>query len=198
MTDLDRRKPDAGDAQLAFTLDNYRELVKRPLLALPVALRRDVLDVWACHKHLSGLESALPIAGALAVWMRRYGLTIDDAADSLVAMTSPERMGGFRFASDLMTELAKAVSAKIAYRKTLAEQQERLCGRRAGRGGSSTDRDAEATSTSTPDRHFADRLNHQRERNDDATSATDREHPDRPERRLRRPRHRPGACHHQP
>ena len=125
MTDLDRRKPDAGDAQLAFTLDNYRELVKRPLLALPVALRRDVLDVWACHKHLSGLESALPIAGALAVWMRRYGLTIDDAADSLVAMTSPERMGGFRFASDLMTELAKAVSAKIAYRKTLAEQQER-------------------------------------------------------------------------
>jgi hypothetical protein len=124
-SDIERRKPDKDDAQLAMSMVNYRELLKKPLLALPLEVRQAALCAWAIHRHLPGMESAMSISGAVAVWISQYDLHPDDANAALRAMTAPSKMGTHKFASDLMTDLAAEVSEHIKRRKIIREQEER-------------------------------------------------------------------------
>lgn len=111
-------------------LDKLREAVTaNPLVAAPSALQPGIWRLWACHQHL--IPTPLPIAGSLGVWVREHGLHEDDAAAILSRLMHPAKMGSFRFASDLMTELATQATAAIERRKNEAENAAR-------RGGQST------------------------------------------------------------
>lgn len=121
MTELDR----VESTQLSLVMANYKALVKKPLLALPEACRPDALVLWTMHRHLVGMESAMAISAAVSVWIQRNGLSEEDASDAMRALVSPERMGGFKFASDLMTALAAEVTERIRRRRTEREQEER-------------------------------------------------------------------------
>jgi hypothetical protein len=116
---------EADGELLAFTLPNWSALLQHPLRALPPTVRPDAFRLWLCHRHLSGLESASSIAFAVAVWMHQDGLTEQDAAASLSSLLRPERMGSFRFASDLLTALAKEVTERIHRRKIERDMLER-------------------------------------------------------------------------
>lgn len=122
-TALDRIDDDA--AELALTIPNHAALLQHPLRALPLAVRPDAWRVWICHRHLSGLDSPMAIAGAVKVWMANDGLIEEDAAAALKSLLSPMRMGSFKFASDLMTALAKEVDEAIRRRRIDRETEER-------------------------------------------------------------------------
>jgi len=109
--------------QLAVTPTTIRELLRRPLLALPPELRPEALLLWSTHKHLKGMESPLSLTAALAVWIERFGLRIDDAKRILGDMLAPASMAGASYTSDLMTTLAAAVDQQIKLRQKQAEQQ---------------------------------------------------------------------------
>jgi hypothetical protein len=102
-----------------------KALVRNPLRAAPQGLQQPIWRLWACHRHLTGLESPLSLAAMFGVWCREYGLTEDDAAAILAGCLSPERMGQFKFASDLITHLAGAAAVAIRRRKVEAEQAAR-------------------------------------------------------------------------
>lgn len=119
MTDL---KPlDAAD-QLALVPGQFKAVLAKPLRLLPAEVRPAALRVWACHRHLAGLESPLPLAALLAVWIGEYGLTADDASDVLGRMLDPECVGRHKFASDLTTTLATEVSQTLKRRRQAVEQ----------------------------------------------------------------------------
>lgn len=86
-------------------------LEKEPLKAAPARLRHSVWRVWVIHSHL--MPTPLPLAAAVGMWVREYGLTEDDAAAVLDTMLSPTAIGQHRFAADLMTALATAAAAAI-------------------------------------------------------------------------------------
>ena len=111
--------------QLAVTPATIQELVKRPLLALPVELRAEALMVWATHKHLKGMESPLSLTAALSVWVERFGLAVGDAKGILAAMLAPGEMAKAGFTSDFMTGLAARVDAVLKQRTREGDDERR-------------------------------------------------------------------------
>lgn len=105
----------APNGGMSLTPENFRELLKRPLLALPAEVRPAALIAWSVHQHL--FPSALPIAGAVSVWINEFGLLPDEANTILRKLTCPGVMGEFRFAGELMTFLATAAKNVIERRK---------------------------------------------------------------------------------
>lgn len=103
--------------QLAVTADTIRELLKRPLLALPPELRAEALLVWSTHKHLKGMESPLSLTAAIAVWIERFGLRVDDAKQILADMLAPGAMAKAGYTSDFMTGIAAMVDERIKARR---------------------------------------------------------------------------------
>ena len=102
--------------QLAVSPETIRELVKRPLLALPAELRAEALLVWATHKHLKGMESPLSLTSALSIWVDRFGLRVADAKEILAGMLAPGEMAKAGFTSDFMTNLAARVDGVVKHR----------------------------------------------------------------------------------
>jgi hypothetical protein len=94
-----------------------------PLNAAPSALRPAVWRLWTLTAHL--FPNPLPLAAAVGLWVRDYGLTEDDATAILAGFTSPARQCEFRFASDLMTALATEAGRAIHKRKREAEAKAR-------------------------------------------------------------------------
>lgn len=90
-----------------------KALMDAPLNVAPSALRPAIWRVWQVHQHL--FPSPLPIAAAVGVWVRDHGLSEADAQAILTAMLSPEMMGNFRYASDLMTTLAVGAGHRIRH-----------------------------------------------------------------------------------
>lgn len=116
-----------SDDNRSVALDVIREAVaKNPLAAAPAALQAPIWRVWTCHQHL--FPTPLPVAGAVGVWVREFGLREDDAASILARLLHPSQMGEFRFASDLMTRLAAEASAAIDRRRN----EDEVSARRAG------------------------------------------------------------------
>ena len=111
--------------ELELALVHAKEAVKRPLSIVPQAVRPYVFRLWMCHRHLSGLETELPITGPLAVWIQRYCLTHQDAVEILESMLAPDVVAGFKFASDLTTLLAQRVAERLKHRKAERETAER-------------------------------------------------------------------------
>jgi hypothetical protein len=102
-------KPKSSDA-LALTADNYAKLAENPLLAVPPTLRPPVFRTWGLYRHLTGLETAAPIAFAVAVWVGEFNIDHEVIRKALRELTHPERMRSIRFASDLTATLAELVT----------------------------------------------------------------------------------------
>jgi hypothetical protein len=111
-------------AQLALVPEMFKEVLKKPLRLLPPAVRPAALEVWACHRHLKGLESPLPLAGMLWVWIERFDLRPGDATAVLQRMLHPEQVGQHKFASDLTSALAAEVANVLRRQKSEAAQAE--------------------------------------------------------------------------
>lgn len=109
--------------QLKLAMVDYDQVVKTPLRLLPPPLQPPALRLWACHRHLAGMESALSLAGMLSVWISEFGLSVDDAQTVLVGMLDPRKMQHFRFASDLTSSLAAEASRVIEQRKKEAKAE---------------------------------------------------------------------------
>ena len=95
--------------------ETRKELTKRPLASAPKELQHVVWRVWTCHQHL--FSSPMPIAAATGIWVREFGLQIEDAREILNAFLSPARMASFKYHSDLMTEYAAMAKDAIERRK---------------------------------------------------------------------------------
>lgn len=119
MSDL-ARLPTA--AQLALVPEQFKAVLAKPLRLLPPAVRPAALRVWACHRHLAGLESPLSLASLVSVWIGEHGLTPDDATEVLDRMLDPECVGRHKFASDLTTALAGEVAAVLKRRRQIEQQ----------------------------------------------------------------------------
>lgn len=111
----------AAEGRLALSMKDYKEVLKRPLLALPPEVRPAALQAWTFFKHLKGLETALPIAAWFSVWIDRFGLRIDDANEILGKMLHPGRCQSFQFANDLQTALASEVNQTLGRREREAD-----------------------------------------------------------------------------
>lgn len=114
----DERKP------VPVRADTIKLLIERPLLALPAEIRPAALLLWTLHKHLKGLESPLPIATAVGLWVSDYGLSVADAVEILRDMCSPAAMAKAEFTSDLITTLALRTHNRLRDRRIEAERAE--------------------------------------------------------------------------
>lgn len=121
----DNKLAPARPAQLRVIPEHYRELIKKPLRALPASVQPAALRLWTMHRHLAGLESPLSIASALSVWIEFHGLEPSDAIKVLDLLTAPGRMASHKFASDLMTAISAEVSTAITRRQQQREAAER-------------------------------------------------------------------------
>jgi hypothetical protein len=110
--------------QLGIGVDTLAGLARKPWLALPAAARPDYARLWSMVSHLFP-EGGLPITAALAVWIESHGLAAEDAALVLRMLTSPGRVGGFKFGSDLTAALAALAAEAIRRRRDQAEADER-------------------------------------------------------------------------
>ncbi len=115
----------ANSPPLAIDMQTCRMVLKKPLLSLPAVLRPAMLQVWLTHKYLPGMESAVPMSCALAVWISEHGLLVEDALTILQGLVAPSAMRQHMFASQIMTELAAEADKYIKHRANLAEQQRR-------------------------------------------------------------------------
>ncbi|QEL14037.1 hypothetical protein [Limnoglobus roseus] len=111
-------------ARLSLSMQDYRDLVKRPLLALPPEARTAALNLWVCNQHLKGLESAMPLTARFSVWIDRHGLAVDDAITVMNSMLSPTNMQCFEFSGQLMTKLAAEVAMILDRRRKEKERAE--------------------------------------------------------------------------
>lgn len=117
-----------GNGQIMLNLEGFRAAMKKPLRLLPESVRPAALQVWTCNRHLAGLESPLPLAARMSVWIERHGLQADDAADCLNELLAPDSAAKHRFASDLLCELARLANARILRRRSEAEVLKRRQG----------------------------------------------------------------------
>jgi hypothetical protein len=102
-----------------------KAVMKTPSLLVPPAVRPALFECWACHRHLTGLDTALPLAALVGTWIGRYGLTEADAADLLQTVQHPDHAAKHKFASDLTSTLAGLVSARLKQRREESATEER-------------------------------------------------------------------------
>ncbi len=107
---------DPSRDRLALTAA-VEELLGRPLLLVPASVRPPAYTLWVCNRHLKDFESSLPITALLSVWIDRYRLAETDAVEILDDMISPAATAKYRFTSDLTTDLAERVEAKLKQRR---------------------------------------------------------------------------------
>ncbi len=115
----------AADGQLALSLANYGEIVKRPLALVPEPLRKPLLTVHFLTRHLKGLENPLPLATLLTVAMEREGLTLVDAGKILDSMSLSSAVATYEFPANVMTLLSRRIAEAVASNKAIREQQRR-------------------------------------------------------------------------
>lgn len=111
---LATRKP---SAELALTAANMKSLIANPSNMVPPEVRPALLECWATHRHLAGMETAFAIAAPMSVWINRHGLHSDDATAVLLEMQRPENYAKHVFASDLLSAIGGYVAGKIKDRK---------------------------------------------------------------------------------
>jgi hypothetical protein len=122
MSQIATRQPD----MLALAdYERAKDILSTPMVLLDRQLRPALFECWACHRHLAGMETSLPIAGMFSIWITRWGLSIDDARDILEQSQHPDRIASHKFASDLTTALASAVSQRLKKRSAEAEAEQR-------------------------------------------------------------------------
>lgn len=91
--------------------------MKEPLRIIPKAVRPAVFQLWMCHKTKYGCDNELVFAAPLAIWIRRFGLTIPDAIEILEGMLDPAKFGAAENINAVTTMLAREVTERIRTRK---------------------------------------------------------------------------------
>lgn len=108
---------------IAVTLANYREIVDKPLLALPEECRSAVLGFWTMVRRLH--PSCLEIAACFRIWIDQHGLRPAEVVEICRLMTAPGKIAGFRFPADVTAELADRVDRVLRDRNMRAEATRR-------------------------------------------------------------------------
>lgn len=116
---LANRKP---SSELSLTAANMKALLANPSNMIPPEVRPALLECWATHRHLTGMETAFAIAAPMAVWINRHGLHPDDAIAVLLEMQRPENYAKHVFASDLLSSIGGYIANKISFRKSQEQQ----------------------------------------------------------------------------
>lgn len=116
------KRPNEG--RIIVSPESIKAISEHPLRLLPESLRPAVLKLHLMHRHLVGLETALPIATMVSVWIADFGLDESDAAQIVNSLCSPDSISRHKFASDVTTELAQRVKESIARRRRSKELEE--------------------------------------------------------------------------
>lgn len=111
--------------RLTLVPEYARAIMKTPSVLVPEQVRPALFECWACHRALKDMETPLPIASVMSVWINRFGLTTDDATDILLSLQHPDHMAGMNFAGELVAKLAGLVSMRLRQRRTEAEVAQR-------------------------------------------------------------------------
>lgn len=110
-------------------LARFSELLAKPSELVPPEVRPALLECWMAHKTLKDMETSMPIAILIGVWITRHGLLPEDATTILLQMQSPKVLGTHNFANELTADLARRAAEKIElrgmekYRREMAEQR---------------------------------------------------------------------------
>ena len=114
------RQPTPDTLALA-DLDQAKAIMRTPSILVPPEVRPALFECWACHRHLAGLDTPLPIAALVSTWIGRYDLRPDDAIEMLHSIQHPDHCAKHKFASDLTATLAGLVSVRLKQRRAEAE-----------------------------------------------------------------------------
>jgi hypothetical protein len=112
--------------QIALTLDNVETILSKPMRLLPVELRQPAVAFWIVFMDLPGMAVPISFSARMSLWVDTYGLTIADAKDILASMTAPEVAAKYRFATELLADLAQRVANRIERRKSEAWQRKQV------------------------------------------------------------------------
>jgi hypothetical protein len=111
--------------QLALSVENYQEILKRPLALVPERLRQPLLAVHLLTRHLKGLETPLSLATTVALAMDREGLTPDDAVMILDVMTRSHMTATYDYPAIVTTTLSRKIADAVERQRKLREQARR-------------------------------------------------------------------------
>lgn len=87
--------------------------------------RRAVLTCHAMCRHMYGMGEPLTLLTWVAIWMRDWGLTDDDAGKILRAVTSPHECAKIRSADGLRARLGAMATVLINRRASEEEARRR-------------------------------------------------------------------------
>ena len=90
---------------------------------LPPGYQKPAAYFWGFYHHL--LPSPTPLKLRMQVWIAKQGLLVEEARMLFNALVEPEREATYKFASDLLTDMAKSVAEIVRRRKQLEELQQR-------------------------------------------------------------------------
>ena len=118
-----------------MTSKSLAQITQYPSLLLPPIVRPALLECWLCHKMLRGLEDGyLPIAAPLAIWINKYDLRPDDAAEILYSMQRPGQFKGLAFGNEFLAALDEKCERAIKSRDLEKKRQAEAESRRASPG----------------------------------------------------------------
>lgn len=106
--------------------ENVKDLMEHPLKVLPTNCRSAVFKLWACHRHLHGLDSPLSIAVLFHTWIHDFGLKPEDVNSICTGLLSPQHVAQHRFASDLTSKIAYWADRYLQVRRNNQEKAARL------------------------------------------------------------------------
>lgn len=101
--------------QMSLCQSTYLQLLETPSLCVPSIVRPHLFSMWARYRHLTGLDTAFPLATALSDMIELEGLHEDDAITICREMRLSKYASKHKFASDVtasMGELAEQLTAK--------------------------------------------------------------------------------------
>lgn len=91
-----------------------------PLKLVPKEYRKPVNFFWMLNQHL--LPNPLPLCARVKRWIATEGLTEQELADVLAALSEPEASARHRFAGDLLADLAAKVAVVVRRRQQIEKQ----------------------------------------------------------------------------
>lgn len=114
MSNLNKPNGDTGIVQ---------KQVRSEFLELPPGYQKPAAYFWGFYQHL--LPIPTPLIMRLQVWITKQEMTKDEARLLFNALVEPEKEAGYKFASDLLTDMAKSVAEIVRRRKQREEVEQR-------------------------------------------------------------------------
>lgn len=105
------------------SIERWKEKEPSQFSGLPKVYQKPAAYFWGFYQHL--LPSPTPLVMRMQVWIEKQTLSIDEARLLFNALVEPEREATYKFASDLLTDLAKTVAEIVRRRKQIEELEHR-------------------------------------------------------------------------